>query len=53
VMGIIIGLAFHLGSRLFSHAGLLNDWPALISAGLPVAIVAAVAAAGITRAEMR
>ena len=53
VMGIIIGLAFHFGSRLFSHAGLLNDWPALISAGLPVAIVAAVAAAGLTRAEMR
>ena len=53
VMGIIIGLAFHFASRLFSHAGLLNDWPALVSAGLPVLIVGAVAAAGLTRAELR
>jgi len=53
VMGIIIGLAFHFGSRLFSHAGLLNDWPALVSAGLPVVIVAGVAAGGLRRAERR
>ncbi|HET9578017.1 MAG TPA: LPS export ABC transporter permease LptG [Usitatibacter sp.] len=53
VMGIIIGMAFHFGSRLFSHAGLLNDWPALISAGLPVGIVGAVAAGGLMRAERR
>jgi len=53
VMGIIIGLAFHFGSRLFSHAGLLNDWPALVSAGLPLAIVAAVAAGGLRHAERR
>jgi lipopolysaccharide export system permease protein len=53
VMGIIIGLAFHFASRLFSHAGLLNDWPALVSAGLPVGIVAAVAVGGLTRAERR
>jgi lipopolysaccharide export system permease protein len=53
VMGIIIGLMFHFGSRLFSHAGLLNDWPALVSAGLPLVIVGAVAAGGLTRAERR
>jgi lipopolysaccharide export system permease protein len=53
VLGIIIGLVFHFGSRLFSHAGLLNDWPALVSAGLPLLAVAAVAAGGITRAELR
>jgi len=33
--------------------GLLNDWPALISAGLPVVIVIAVAAMGLRRAEVR
>ena len=53
VMGIIIGLAFHFASRLFSHAGLLNDWPALISAGLPVVIISAVAAGLLRRAEQR
>jgi lipopolysaccharide export system permease protein len=53
VLGIIIGLIFHFGSRLFSHAGLLNDWPALVSAGFPLLAVAAVAAAGLTRAELR
>jgi lipopolysaccharide export system permease protein len=53
VMGIIIGMAFHFASRLFSHAGLLNDWPALISAGLPVGIVGAVAVGGLMRAERR
>ena len=53
VMGIIIGMVFHFASRLFSHAGLLNNWPALVSSGLPVRVVAAVAAAGLTRAELR
>jgi len=33
--------------------GLLNDWPALVSAGLPVVIVSAVAAALLVRAEKR
>src|ERR1700687_465171 len=37
VMGILIGLAFNAGSRMFSPVGLLNDWPALLSAGTPVA----------------
>lgn len=53
VMGIIIGLVFHFGSRLFSHAGLLNDWPALVSAGFPLVAVGGVAAAGLMRAERR
>jgi hypothetical protein len=33
--------------------GLLNDWPALVSAGMPVAIVAVVATLGLQRAEAR
>jgi lipopolysaccharide export system permease protein len=53
VLGIMIGLAFHFAGRLFSHVGLLNDWPALLSAGAPVAIAALVAASLLVRAERR
>jgi len=53
VMGILIGLSFHFAGRLFSHVGLLNDWPALLSAGAPVVIAALVAAALLVRAESR
>jgi lipopolysaccharide export system permease protein len=37
--GIMLGVAFHFLNRLFSHLGLLNDWPAAYSAVLPTAIV--------------
>jgi lipopolysaccharide export system permease protein len=53
VMGILIGLSLHFAGRLFSHIGLLNDWPALVSAGAPVLIAALVAAALLVRAERR
>jgi lipopolysaccharide export system permease protein len=53
VMGIFIGLAFHFGSRLFSHLGVLNDWPAAASAGLPLAIVCLLATFALRRAEVR
>ena len=53
VTGILIGLAFHFAGRLFSHIGLLNDWPALVSAGLPLVIIMMVAAALLVRAERR
>jgi lipopolysaccharide export system permease protein len=53
VMGIMIGLAFNAATRMFSHVGLLNDWPALVSAGAPVAIAALVAAWMLVRAERR
>ena len=53
VMGIMLGLGFHFAGRLFSHTGLLNDWPALFSAGLPVVIFLTVAAGGLFRAERR
>ena len=36
--GIMLGLAFHFLSRLFSHLGLINDWPAFASASVPTAI---------------
>jgi lipopolysaccharide export system permease protein len=53
VMGIMIGLAFHFIGRLFSHIGLLNDWPSLASAAIPTVIVALVAFLGLKRAERR
>ena len=53
VMGIMLGLGFFFAGRLFSNVGLLNDWPALLSAGVPVIIVAVVAATGLRRAERR
>ncbi len=53
VMGILIGLSFHFAGRLFAHMGLLNDWPALVSAGAPMLIAALVAAALLVRAERR
>jgi len=36
--GTILGLAFFLASRLFSSLGVLNDWPPLVAATLPLAI---------------
>jgi len=53
VLGILLGLGFHFAGRLFAHVGLLNDWPASMSAGLPTAIFLAVAALGIANAERR
>jgi lipopolysaccharide export system permease protein len=53
VLGILIGLSFNFAARLFANVGLLNDWPALVSAGAPVLICALVAAALLVRAERR
>ncbi|MGE0358519.1 MAG: LPS export ABC transporter permease LptG [Burkholderiales bacterium] len=53
VLGILLGLGFHFAGRLFSHVGLLNDWPAAFSAGMPTLIFLAVATAGLALAERR
>ena len=53
VLGILIGVGFFFASRLFSNAGLLNDWPALFSAAAPAFIAAAAAAWLLYRAERR
>jgi lipopolysaccharide export system permease protein len=53
VMGILIGLVFHFAGRLMSHVGLLNDWPAIVSAGAPLVVVAALATFLLRRAELR
>jgi lipopolysaccharide export system permease protein len=34
--GIMLGIAFHFLNRLFSHLGLLNEWPPLASATMPM-----------------
>jgi lipopolysaccharide export system permease protein len=34
-VGIMIGVSFHLANSLFSHVGLLNTWPAFITAAFP------------------
>lgn len=36
--GIMLGLVFHFLNRLFSHLGLINDWPAFTSAIVPTVI---------------
>jgi lipopolysaccharide export system permease protein len=37
-VGIMLGLGFHLASRLFGHLGLLNAWPPVFSAAFPTAL---------------
>jgi lipopolysaccharide export system permease protein len=41
--GIMLGLAFYFLNRLFAHLGLLNDWPAVLSAIVPTLIFLGVA----------
>lgn len=52
-MGILAGLGFHLLSRLFGHLGLLNDWPAVAVATLPLLIFLAIALLGIRWVDRR
>jgi lipopolysaccharide export system permease protein len=53
VLGILLGLGFHFAGRLFSHVGLLNDWPAAFAAGMPTVLFLGVAALGLAQAERR
>jgi len=52
-IGILVGLGFHLLSRLFGHLGLLNDWPVILVSGLPLLIFLAVALMGIRWVDRR
>lgn len=36
--GIMLGLSFHLVNTLFSHVGLINTWPPILSALVPGAL---------------
>lgn len=51
--GIMLGLGFHLASRLFGHLGLLNAWPPLFSAAFPTTLFLLVGAALLWRMERR
>ncbi|MHB0986686.1 MAG: LptF/LptG family permease, partial [Sulfuricella sp.] len=51
--GIMLGLAFHLLNRLFSHLGLLNDWPPMFSAIFPTLAFLGAAMAMMWRVEKR
>ncbi|ADJ64591.1 LPS export ABC transporter permease LptG [Herbaspirillum seropedicae] len=42
--GIMIGVCFQLINSLFSHLGLLNTWPAFVTAALPSLLFMALAA---------
>ena len=33
--GVMLGIAFHFLNGLFSHLGLLNTWPAIVSVSIP------------------
>lgn len=51
--GIVLGLGFHLVSRLFGHLGLLNAWPPLFSASFPTLLFLVAGAALLWRVERR
>jgi len=45
--GIMLGISFQLFNSLFSHAGLLGEWPAVLSASLPALLYFVLAVLGI------
>lgn len=53
LLGIMIGLAFHLTNRMFGNIGLLNDWPPLLGALLPLTVFSIAALAAVWRVETR
>lgn len=53
LLGILIGLGFHTLTRLFGNVGLLNEWPPLISAFLPLGVFSVVAALSLWYVERR
>lgn len=52
-VGIVLGLSFHFGGRLFSNLGALNDWPAMPSATAISWVYLFVAVALMWRTERR
>lgn len=51
--GIMLGLAFHVTSRLFGTLGVLYDWPALIAAVTPTLLFLVLAVTMLWRQERR
>jgi lipopolysaccharide export system permease protein len=53
LLGIMIGLGFHLLNRVFGHIGLLGDWPPAVSALLPLTLFTGAALVALWRTESR
>lgn len=51
--GTMLGLAFFLVGRIFTHLGVLNDWPPLFSAIFPLLVFLALASGLLWRLERR
>jgi lipopolysaccharide export system permease protein len=51
--GIMLGIAFHMLNSLFSHLGLLGNWPPVFSAVLPSAVFLGAAALTMLWVERR
>ena len=51
--GIMLGIGFYLLNNLFSHVGLLNTWPPILSAAMPSIVVLAAALAALRWVERR
>ncbi|MBC3920019.1 LPS export ABC transporter permease LptG [Undibacterium sp. CY18W] len=49
--GIMIGMVFYLINSLFSHVGLLNTWPAPVTALVPSVLFLVIAAVGLRYVE--
>ncbi len=53
LLGILLGLGFHLSNRLFSQFAQLLDWPAPLSASAPTLVFALAAGLAIWKMERR
>ena len=51
--GIMLGIGFYLLNNLFSHVGLLNTWPPIVSAAMPSVVVLAAALVALRWVERR
>ena len=51
--GIMLGIGFYLLNNLFSHVGLLNTWPPILSAAMPSIVVLAAALVALRWVERR
>ncbi len=51
--GIMIGIGFYLLNNLFSHVGLLNTWPPILSAAMPSIVALAAALLALRWVERR
>jgi lipopolysaccharide export system permease protein len=51
--GIMLGIGFYLLNNLFSHVGLLNTWPPIVSAAMPSIVVLAAALVALRWVERR